>query len=98
MRLIKFQGSRVAAPNIKREVVASILFCKRYSSVKQFLPNVFSAHFFINAQVVDIQGFYIVQNRIVRMLLKNTKAISENVFIFIGINQNRAGFILKKLI
>ena len=87
---VKAQSAFVASPNVQRQIVASVFLCKIHNKIIERASDVLTAQALVNAEIVYVKRFYVCQNIVVFVLLKNAKRVSENAAFAVNGNEYRA--------
>ena len=90
---VEAHGRFVAAPDVQGYVVAVLLFCEGEDMLVKCGADVLSALGLVDAEVVDIECFYIGQDVMSDMLLEDTESVSQHVVFFVYCDKDR-GFII----
>ena len=86
--LVKLKRRAVACPNVQRNVVKPVLFCKVKHIFVKTRADMTAADVFVNAQIVNVKRFYVAERIVVLNLDINAKSISGNLTVLFR-NENR---------
>ena len=78
---VKGHGAVVAAPDIQSDGTEALSPGILADMVIQLLADVLAPAGFVHAQVVDIQGFFVLQNRVILGLLVDAEAVAQHSFL-----------------
>lgn len=92
---VEFEGRGVAAPNVERQVAASVLCGEILDRQIEGLADALAAVAFVDAQVVDIERLVVHKYVVVADLLEDAEGIAHERVVVVDGGQNGSPLVIE---